>query len=85
MSAETDRFGGTCSLMLADIDHFKSVNDTYGHDAGDAVLRHVAQTHGRSGSHGRPLRAVWGEEIAILLPQTRRAARSSSPSDCGGD
>jgi diguanylate cyclase (GGDEF)-like protein len=68
--AETDRFGGTSSLIIADIDLFKNVNDTYGHEAGDAVLRQV----GKILSDG--VRAVdicaryGGEEIAILLPQT---------------
>lgn len=68
--AETDRFGGSSSLIIADIDLFKKVNDTYGHEAGDAVLRQV----GRVLSDG--VRAVdicaryGGEEIAILLPQT---------------
>jgi diguanylate cyclase (GGDEF)-like protein len=68
--AETDRFGGSSSLVIADIDLFKNVNDTYGHEAGDAVLRQV----GKILSEG--VRAVdicaryGGEEIAILLPQT---------------
>jgi diguanylate cyclase (GGDEF)-like protein len=68
--AETDRFGGTSSLIVVDIDLFKKVNDTYGHEAGDAVLRQV----GKILSDG--VRAVdicaryGGEEIAILLPQT---------------
>lgn len=68
--AETDRFGGTSSLIIVDIDLFKKVNDTYGHEAGDAVLKQV----GKILSDG--VRAVdicaryGGEEIAILLPQT---------------
>lgn len=67
---ETDRFGGSCSAILVDLDHFKAVNDTHGHDAGDAVLRHVA------GMLSDGVRAVdvcaryGGEELAILLPQT---------------
>lgn len=68
--AETDRFGGTCALVICDIDFFKRVNDTYGHDAGDAVLVRVG------GVLGEGVRAVdvcarlGGEELALLLPQT---------------
>jgi len=68
--AETDRFGGTCSLIMADIDHFKAVNDQHGHDAGDAVLRHVAQLMGDAVRTVDLCARYGGEEIAILLSQT---------------
>jgi diguanylate cyclase (GGDEF)-like protein len=68
--AETDRFGGTSSLILVDIDHFKQVNDTYGHEAGDAVLRQVAKTLGDGVRAVDICARFGGEEIAILLPQT---------------
>lgn len=68
--AETDRFGGTCSLILADIDHFKSINDQHGHDAGDAVLKHVAQLMSDAVRAVDMCARYGGEEIAILLPQT---------------
>jgi diguanylate cyclase (GGDEF)-like protein len=68
--AETDRFGGTCSLLLIDLDHFKSVNDRLGHQAGDTVLKHVAQVM-RDAVRTVDLCARYGgEELAILLPQT---------------
>ncbi|OYV00128.1 MAG: hypothetical protein CFE26_24465, partial [Verrucomicrobiales bacterium VVV1] len=42
-SERAQRFGHSLALVMVDIDHFKSVNDTHGHPAGDAVLRRVAQ------------------------------------------
>lgn len=57
-------------LMLADIDHFKSFNDTYGHQTGDQVLRLVAHTL-KTNVKGRDLAARYGgEEFAIILPYT---------------
>jgi diguanylate cyclase (GGDEF)-like protein len=71
--AEADRYNHPVSLVLLDIDHFKKVNDTWGHEAGDTVLKQVARVIQDS------LRAVdvcvryGGEEIALLLAQTDSA------------
>jgi two-component system cell cycle response regulator len=62
------REGLSLGVLIADLDHFKSVNDTYGHAAGDAVLREVTK---RMQSDVRPYDAVGrygGEEFLILLP-----------------
>ena len=58
------------SLMIADIDHFKSFNDTYGHQTGDQVLRLVAMTL-KSNIKGKDLAARYGgEEFVAVLPST---------------
>ncbi len=64
------RFGSSVSLLIVDIDHFKKVNDTFGHDIGDEVLKKVAQTlHEYRRSTDLPSR--WGgEEFVILLADT---------------
>jgi diguanylate cyclase (GGDEF)-like protein len=68
--AETDRFGGACALVICDLDHFKLVNDNYGHDAGDEVLRQVSSVL-RDGVRTVDVCArLGGEELALLLPQT---------------
>lgn len=65
------RSGSTLSLMMLDIDHFKRVNDTYGHAAGDSVLQSVGRllrdscrVYDVPGRYG-------GEEFCVLLPDTR--------------
>ena len=69
----SDRFGQPAGLIVADIDHFKKINDTWGHDAGDTVLRHVARVF-LDVIRGIDLCARYGgEEIVVLLPQTRLA------------
>ena len=70
---ETDRFGGAASLIVVDLDHFKLVNDAYGHEAGDAVLRHVAQVIASSVRDVDLCARFGGEELVLLLPQTGRA------------
>nr|WP_166640574.1 GGDEF domain-containing protein [Amycolatopsis sp. SID8362] len=67
--AATARQRSTFGLLMLDLDHFKQVNDTYGHLAGDAVLRAVAQAiisavRGRGDAVGR----FGGEEFVVLLP-----------------
>jgi diguanylate cyclase (GGDEF)-like protein len=61
------------SMLLLDIDHFKKVNDTRGHDAGDAVLRGVAQVLGAMGRRSDLVARWGGEEFVIALAQTAEA------------
>lgn len=61
------------ALLMLDVDHFKKVNDTYGHPAGDAVLQNVGQVlRGRLRSHDVAAR-FGGEEFMVLLPDTEAA------------
>ncbi len=58
------------SLLFIDLDHFKSVNDSYGHEAGDAVLREVAARLRRAFRHQDSLIRWGGEEFVVALPGT---------------
>ena len=68
--SEADRSGQAVSLIIADADHFKRVNDTFGHDAGDAVLVSVAATVKRAARSDDVCARYGGEEMAVLLPNT---------------
>lgn len=67
-AARTRRTGEPCALLFLDIDHFKSVNDTYGHPVGDAVLREFAACARASLREEDTLGRWGGEEFLALLP-----------------
>ncbi len=68
--ARSERYGGPLCIALADLDHFKGINDRLGHDAGDSVLRHVSHVI-RSAARNADCVCRWGgEEFMVLLPQT---------------
>jgi diguanylate cyclase (GGDEF)-like protein len=73
------RFGEPFGVLMIDIDHFKKINDTMGHAAGDAVLLSVAQVLTASAREVDVIGRLGGEEFGVLLPRAepmtvRRAA-----------
>lgn len=71
--ARIKRFGKPACLLMLDLDHFKRVNDTYGHAAGDAVLRHFATLSQSSLREIDLIGRLGGEEFGVLLPGTDMA------------
>ncbi len=65
------RYGRPYSLILFDLDDFKSVNDAYGHDVGDAALRHVAACGLGVVRPSDLFARLGGDEFALLLPESR--------------
>ena len=64
------RYGGELSLLMFDIDHFKIVNDKYGHNIGDIVLQQIAKICSLILRDIDLIGRIGGEEFAIVLPQT---------------
>jgi diguanylate cyclase (GGDEF)-like protein len=71
-----EQLGGTYAIAMCDVDHFKKFNDTYGHDAGDQVLRMVAARLSQVGGGGRTFR-YGGEEFLVVF--RGRSASEAEP------
>src|SRR5229473_2464818 len=69
--ARSARYGGLLCLAMADIDLFKVVNDTFGHQAGDAVLKSIAGLMRKSLRRSDYIARWGGEEFTLLLPETQ--------------
>ncbi len=68
--SRTLRYGGPLSLFMIDIDHFKSVNDTHGHQIGDSVLQTLGNLLRQTLRDIDRVGRLGGEEFAVVLPQT---------------
>ena len=76
LNEELLKVGRIYTLAMVDIDHFKKVNDTYGHDVGDQVLKMVAAHIEEVSGGGRPYR-FGGEEFTVFFPN--KSAREALP------
>jgi two-component system cell cycle response regulator len=72
MIKEAQKAGRDLSVILADIDHFKSVNDNYGHDSGDQVIRQFSTRVHQNIRRADLAFRIGGEEFLIVLPKTNQ-------------
>ncbi|MCL2314750.1 MAG: diguanylate cyclase [Proteobacteria bacterium] len=70
MLSTSKRYGRQCSLILFDVDHFKNVNDTYGHPVGDDVLRRIGKLLRKLARDSDIPTRYGGEEFALIMPET---------------
>ncbi len=68
--ARVQRYGSPLALAIIDLDEFKPINDTFGHNAGDQVLRYFAETALTVLRHHDTVARYGGEEFAVLMPNT---------------
>jgi diguanylate cyclase (GGDEF)-like protein len=68
--AISERYARPLSVFMLDIDHFKKINDTYGHQVGDEVLRHLSEIMQEALREVDIIGRLGGEEFAVLLPET---------------
>lgn len=71
---ETVRAGGTLSVLMADLDHFKSINDQHGHQVGDDAIRQAAEAARELLRRTDVIGRYGGEEFAVILPDTEADA-----------
>ncbi len=80
---QAERVGGGGALLVFDLDHFKDVNDSHGHRAGDEVLRGVARMLKAELAEDVLIARIGGDEFAVLLARTDAAAASAVAGEIG--
>ncbi len=73
-SNRAERYGATLAMLMIDLDGFKQVNDTFGHQAGDTVLREIAMCLKKELRAGDPLIRYAGDEFIALLPHAEESS-----------
>jgi len=73
---------GRCALILYDCDHFKAINDTYGHGVGDLVIQAIARSLGTALRTGDRLYRLGGDEFATMLPNSDPASAEAVAERC---
>ncbi len=72
IAAASEKSGRPFAVMIADLDHFKRVNDTFGHGAGDVVLKKVAKLLARNMGASDMVARLGGEEFLLVMPDMDR-------------
>jgi two-component system, cell cycle response regulator len=80
--ARMQRHGGTLSFIMADVDHFKRINDTFGHNIGDRLLQEVARAIGRQCREVDLPARYGGEEFSIVVPDETAAGAARLAERC---
>jgi diguanylate cyclase (GGDEF)-like protein len=75
--ARARRYGLPLSILMVDIDHFKAINDTYQHQAGDAVLRHIGRLVVETVRDSDIVARFGGDELVIIAPETTASAAAA--------